>query len=50
MTPNIVIAQHGDRIKRRKVVTWWYEKSTLNVEYPGGEVEQFPQGNVIERF
>lgn len=33
---------------RFSVETWWYDNSTLIVEYTTGETEQFPQGNIME--
>ena len=39
-----------DDVKRESVKTWWYEQSTLIVEYFDGETEQFPNGNVVERL
>lgn len=32
------------------VATWWYEGSTLVIEYLNGEEDTFPRSNVIERL
>ncbi|MFC7199540.1 hypothetical protein [Halospeciosus flavus] len=50
MTPSVVIVQGGEEIERHDVETWWYDKATLNIRYPNGEVEEFPGGNVMKRL
>ena len=35
---------------RLSVETWWYDGSTLILEYTTGETEQFPNGNVVKRL
>ena len=44
---NIDIIWEGGSGTDENVETWWYEGTTLFVEYTDGSTEEYPFGNVV---